>query len=488
METIMRKKNNHPKIWPGLLLVIFGLSNFGCKKILDVPLPDNATTFQAAFKDTSSANATVRGIYVRMALNRDFEWGGITLNAGKSADELHIIAGADNFELNTLSSADQTPFDPLRNIWTEAYVTIGQINACIEGLSASTGLNADQKRRLLGECYFDRAFSYFNLVNFYGSATALVLTTDTKTNLVAASSPEADIYRQIVADLQLAQQMMTTEYPTIDRARPNSLAATALLARTYLYMKLYSEAIAQATVVLNSGSYTPLPSLATAFLKTSNEAIWSLAAVTSSSLATPDGANFVPFFAFSTPTYELTPTLINSFESGDRRLTTWVGTVNSPGGKHYAYPQKYRNNLFDRTGSENYILLRAAEQYLIRAEANCKMNNISAAVADLNVVRTRAFTDPATGSAPPNMVLPINITAQACMAAVEQERRVELFAEWGHRWFDLKRWPGSSGNKSTRADEVLTLIKPAWRPESKLYPLSDVEIQLDHNLKQNPGY
>ena len=74
------------------------------------------------------------------------------------------------------------------------------------------------------------------------------------------------------------------------------------------------------------------------------------------------------------------------------------------------------------------------------------------------------------------------------MYAVEQERRVELFTEWGHRWFDLKRWPGIADVNKSRANEVLGAIKPDWQSTDEWYPVPRTELQLNSFLVQNPGY
>jgi hypothetical protein len=64
---------------------------------------------------------------------------------------------------------------------------------------------------------------------------------------------------------------------------------------------------------------------------------------------------------------------------------------------------------------------------------------------------------------------------------VQHERQVELFAEWGHRWFDLQRW----GTATT----VLSADKGFNVPASQLiYPIPLTELTVDPNLKQNPGY
>lgn len=68
------------------------------------------------------------------------------------------------------------------------------------------------------------------------------------------------------------------------------------------------------------------------------------------------------------------------------------------------------------------------------------------------------------------------------LQAIEQENRVEFFAEWGHRWSDLKR--------TGRADAVLGPLKGTnWQLTDVLYPLPLREITLNPNLKpQNSGY
>jgi hypothetical protein len=107
--------------------------------------------------------------------------------------------------------------------------------------------------------------------------------------------------------------------------------------------------------------------------------------------------------------------------------------------------------------------------YLIRAEARARQNKIIEGQGDLNVVRNRAG-------------LPdVSMTSQAALlAAVEKERFTELFTEFGHRWFDLKR--------TDRIDAVLGSEKPGWKTDAALYPIPDAQIQVNNNLSQNPGY
>jgi len=74
------------------------------------------------------------------------------------------------------------------------------------------------------------------------------------------------------------------------------------------------------------------------------------------------------------------------------------------------------------------------------------------------------------------------ITTQTDMLlAIEKERKLELFSEWGHRWFDIKR--------TGRASEILSPLKSSWNPEDQLFPIPEKELGADTNLgPQNAGY
>ncbi len=98
------------------------------------------------------------------------------------------------------------------------------------------------------------------------------------------------------------------------------------------------------------------------------------------------------------------------------------------------------------------------------------LNDIATAKESLNMVRSRA------GTAGVNLS-----TTDGMLTALEKERQTELFAEWGHRWFDLKR--------SSKADEVLGMRKaPTWQATDALYPIPNSQIESNPALVQNPGY
>jgi hypothetical protein len=173
----------------------------------------------------------------------------------------------------------------------------------------------------------------------------------------------------------------------------------------------------------------------------------------------------------SYPVY-LSSAIVNSFESQDKRKTEWVGTVTYDG-TTYCFPNKYKiAQGVDAPSTEYSTIFRLAEQYLIRAEARTHLGDFAGAQEDLNMIRHRAGLPNTSAS-----------DEASLLAAIEQERKVELFTEYGHRWFDLKR--------TNKADTVLSAIKGAtWQSTDQLYPIPAREMAKSPSLQghQNPGY
>ena len=436
-----------------------------CKKYIQIAPPSNEATSAVVFSDEQSALSTVMGLYYQMSTNglTIFD-GGMSIFAGLSADEFSnttVSTTYDPFSKNLIPPNETTT--NLNRLWRWAYTVIYQTNAIIEGLAKSTALNQSFKDKLTAEAKFCRAFTYFYLVNLYGEVP-LLTSTDFRITSVAPRSSTADIYQLIKTDLLFAENLLAASYPEGD-IRPTRFTASALLARLYLFMGDWVNAEIKASLVINSNNYSLATDLGNVFLAGSSEAIWQLS---HTNFNTYEGFTFIPSAsASSKPSLALTPALLNSFEPGDQRKTKWTGSK-TVSGVTYTYPLKYKIKN-SSTVSEDNMVFRLAEQYLIRAEARAQQNNISGAQSDLNIIRNRAGL---TGTSA--------IDQASLLLAIEQERRIELFAEWGHRWLDLKRW--------NQVNAVLGVIKPTWNATAVLYPIPQAEINLNPFLTQNPGY
>jgi starch-binding outer membrane protein, SusD/RagB family len=142
----------------------------------------------------------------------------------------------------------------------------------------------------------------------------------------------------------------------------------------------------------------------------------------------------------------------------------------------YYYPFKYKLAYTGIAPAEFPVLLRLSEQYLIRAEAEAygAGNGISGAIIDLDTIRHRAGLPDYSG--PTDQIDLINV--------ILHERRVELFTEYGHRWFDMQR----TNTINSVMDTVCPQKGGTWNSDWMLYPIPLTEIQADSKLVQNDGY
>jgi hypothetical protein len=452
-----------------------------CTKFVQVSPPTTQLVGSTVYNSDATAASAVTGIYLTMATGYPQSIGGgtygLSATMGLSADEFSLYPNNDP-TLNQSYSNSLLSGTPTY-IWPSLYNYIYQANSAIEGISSSAGVSPSMKQQLVGESSFVRALCNFYLVNLYGDIPLLTIT-DYKINELAVRSPQVQVYQQIVTDLQVAKNFLSDNFltpngdPTTDRVRPNRSTASALLARAYLYEQKWDSAESEATAVINNPNFSLVTDLDSAFLANNTEAIWQLQ-IPNTGLNTNDGAVFL-LSNFGGPSksypFILSDSLVNSFELNDLRRTNWVDSI-VVNAQTYFFPFKYKLYYTGLAPTEYPVIFRLAEQYLIRAEARAQQNSLTGSAADLNIIRNRAGLANTTAT-----------TQQDLLNAIYRERRIELFTELGHRWFDLKR--------TGKIDSVMTVITPqkggTWETSDQLFPIPLGEIQLDPNLTQNPGY
>ncbi|MCI9845460.1 RagB/SusD family nutrient uptake outer membrane protein [Flavobacterium pectinovorum] len=439
--------------------LLMGLT--GCDEMLEVEIPISQLEAETIYLSDATAEATVNGIYQSMVTGLTFV-NTIHYMPGETSDELILRSQlTDVYNTNEIIETDGS----VSSMWTDFYKTIYNANKAIEGLNTSTTLSADKTKRWIAEAKFVRAYCYFYMTNLWGDVP-LILITDIEKTALAPRNTQTEIYNQIVLDLTEATNDLPvnySNYTSTQRIRATKWAAEALLARVNLYLGKWTEAATHASSVINqTATYKMITGLTannSPFIADNTEAILQIPYF---NLAYAyEGAGL--FGAGGKYILRKGATL---FETGDARKTNWTDPVT---GTTFLAPRKYKN-AYVATPVERSTVLRLAELYLIRAEARVKLNDITGAQEDINVIRNRALLGNTTLT-DPNQLLDL--------IALERER--ELFGEFGHRWFDLKR--------TGKADEVLgSITGKIWTSTDKLYPIPDGARRSNPFLGQNLGY
>jgi hypothetical protein len=476
-----------------VLFVMIGTLSFqSCKKFVEIDLPVDRQSAESVYRNLESASLVMTGVFQTLGQDRFFGLAGangISIGFGLRSDDLSTLTYYQDMYLGL-------PYAHVgNNYWNNIYGKhLFTVNSIIEGVSKSDELTQAAKGKLLGEAKFTRAFLFFYLVNIYGDVP-LVLTTDFKLNSNIPRKSKQLIYDQIVEDLLEAQVLLGEQYlaanlsvdPKQERLRPNKAAATALLARVYLYTGQWQKAEDEATKVISNSGVYGLVALNDVFLKNSKEAIWQLQPNPSdeTNINTLEGNTIIPE-GDDFPKVFLSWYTLATFDENDLRKSAWTKTVDAGTSDEYNIPFKYKvRQSLDQT--EYVMVLRLAEQYLIRAEARIHNNKITDGITDLNVLRARA-SDLNQANLTPIIG---NFSQLTALEYVAKERQSELFSEWGHRWFDLKR--------TGKIDEVMGLRMPSkliggqpasWSLFMTLLPIPPEEFKYNSALKghQNPGY
>lgn len=452
-----------------LISIMSSLISISCEKFVDANDPAGMIPREKVFEDEATSTAAVMTLYGNLRDNvlLTGDLYGMNVLMGLYADELDYYAAPgqlmDAFYHHQIVASDEI----VKLLWDAAYNLIYMSNSAIEGIEASPDLSLVVKDQLTGEALFIRAITHFYMVNLFGDIP-YITTSDYLINKDVSRLPSEEVYDKILADLIRAKSLLTDEYVSAERIRANGYAVSALLARVYLYAQRWQDAETESTILINATDVFELETdPADEFLKESSSAILQLKPMNEGE-NTREATVFV-FTSGPPPLMALNPALVNAFDPADLRRQNWIKEI-TEGSEIWYAPYKYKQIENTGTSLEYSVILRLPEQYLIRAEARVHLGDLPGAIQDINTVRNRAGL-PGTEAASESDIL----------QAISSERIFELFTEFGHRWFDLKR--------TGQAGAVLSTVKPNWKSTDVLFPVPESELLLNPNLlPQNLGY
>ncbi len=451
-----------------LLAMICGT---GCKKFLNTEVVGNYP--EAAFYKTSAQavlaiNAAYQPLSFASSQNRLWVFGDVASDdAEKGGDpgDQADIGLIDEFNISSINGN-------LEYEWGLLYEGITRCNIVLAKVPAIT-MDADLKARLLAEAKFLRAWYYFQLVNIFGDVP-IVLQPLNADQLQIPQSTATIIFETVIeTDLADAAAHLPLNYTGTDIGRATSGAATALLAKAYLYQSKWDKAAITAQKVIASAKYS-LMSLYTrnfnANFKNNSESVFEIQHLSQQDPFTGNQLNqwFAPRvdggYGFDAPTQSF----VDEFEKTadtvyDPRLDYTIGRDSMPwfNGETFSKdwsPTGYLTKKHQQPLSEipknlkgdasiNYTDIRYADVLLWYAEALNESGHPAEALVPLNAVRKRAResylndnTLPGFGAVPTGLLPDITYTAQLDLRrSIQHERRVEFGFEF-HRFFDIIRY------------------------------------------------
>ena len=442
-----------------IIILFAGLTLMSCNKFLDVEPKDSVTDEQTIIDQTSAVTA-LRGTYRRLAA--DNYYGNLFQTFGYLPGDNIQWTGSQSVIQQFITHNISADNGNLQSVWSAIYATINAANHVITKvpLVEDATFTAASRNQIIGEAYFIRALSYFDLARTWGNVPVTLTPTLSATDKsTIKNSTQAQVYAQVLNDLNAADSLLVV--PTAQNpVRANKETVWALKARFYLYQHDWVQAETYASKVLADVQYYALQKPYSAFF------------LPASTVATKESVFEISFSATYPNTHR------NSWQppanGGTRQWApndAFIALVNDAtvGGNRNALVAKtsaglwYGNLYYRSPATDPAYVIRIAEVYLIRAEALAQQTKLPDALIDLDAIRSRAGLLPSTA-----------VTQNDILLAIENERRIE-FALEPHRWFDLVR--------TDRAAAVLGITNP----NKYLFPIPANEITLSNgNLTQNP--
>ncbi|MCC8037648.1 MAG: RagB/SusD family nutrient uptake outer membrane protein [Bacteroidales bacterium] len=524
-----------------LAVAAMGLTTTSCNDWLGEESP-GSTKLEDYFTSGAAALQVVNGCYspLQYEFNNTYfsEWffGDIPSDDALKGGQ-NVADGADAYDMDNFKTNANNGI--CLDYYRAKYMGIARCNLALQELPESPvddDMTESRRDCALGECYFLRAFYYFQLVKVFGGVPLVDFVVDSSEKWQQPRATLEECYAKIIDDLKQAESLLweKSAYPSTDLGRATRGAALAMLCKVYLYMKDYDNAYTWGKKFIDEeytkGEYSLCPVYYDNFTLAGENGPESVFEIQYMEDPTSD---YGEGFGFTRGTFSTilmrprlnslsgssrgwgwnhpTQDLYDEFEEGDPRREATIGVppederneaeINYLGSPYYNNKCCYSEGgtfpaiSHDSRSPMNYPLVRASDVILLYGEAALESGkDLNAAKWALETVRNRARQGDTS-------ILPAfpgyrgySDNTESLRQAIRHERRVEMAME-GHRFFDLVRWGiakqvldkdnGSYGkNESAEARaEMANFIEG----KNELFPIPAEEINLNP-MDQNPGY
>ncbi|CAH1001845.1 SusD-like protein P2 [Neolewinella maritima] len=402
--------------------------------------------------------------------------------------------------------------------WPGLYRMIGSANAVIDGATQVEDSPAVQAS--VGEARFLRAYAYYHLVRLFGDIPYIdFFITDPVAIGSIEKTPAAEVYANIIADLEAAKASLPDSQPGGIRTRPTRGTAAAYLASVHMTLGQWQAAYDEATFVIanrDAFGYRLMDDFADLFkARIADGLAEHIFAVDFLGNESGGGGQNVDWMGPVTGIRQVStadapnggwsvsvPSMLVYTTWDDRDYRKEVSFIDSAvvdgvysGFEKFApnhgSPRPHMAKFFEFCGNNrgdcgfsdnNYVAMRYAEILLIAAEAGAEVGAPAGEVVGyINEVRERARF----GSDFPADVEP-SISGSELIDLIMEERRLELAFEF-KRWYDIKR--RNLGDEVFKGPSSLEPHPNFDSGRDYLMPIPQDELDRNANLApQNPGY
>ena len=482
------------------IVTLFALAMAGCKKDYLETQPTGAELESTIYSKYSSVNAALAGLYQQMYAFA-IGGGGHADYGQKSYDLMADLMGNDmvvhsqgygwyNTTYQYTAWGLATAGSNSDDAWVRYYTMIKQANALINNVDNIQDATADQKDLLRGQGHGIRAYAYFYLINLFqqtykGNENKPGVPIYTSDTLVGKPRGTVqDVYNLIESDLTTAETLLDGK-PRASKSNIDVSVVRGLHARVALIKEEWGTAATKANqarqgyALMTAVEYPTAPAFSDV---TNPEWMWG------SDIPADQATIYASFFShidIRTGGYaalgqqkKITKALYDQIPVGDVRKTVFrepgTGTTSDPD-----YNQLKHRVPTAGSWAADYLYMRAAEMYLIEAEALARQGQDGPAATVLEaLIQTRFPGYSAAG-----------LTGAALLNEILVQRRIELWGE-GFSLMDIKRLKQGLNRPTGAGNHGSPNFNPGvytTQPEDSRMIMRIPQRELDNNVNMTPA-
>lgn len=502
----------------------------GCEKFLE-ERPDGLIAPENYFKSASDGKAALTGIYAILKNNSLYGQLGLDAFYGSGADEVGpsrpfgFVNYIQEYTIAEGNADEESQKTGVAVTWKDLYRVVLNTNIIIDRVTGNVGISKKDQDDIIGETLFLRSLAYFHLTTLWGAVPYY----RTSLPLVEVNSlprTEANkIRNEILVDLQKAMDLMPGKVVATENGRATKWAAAMLMTKIYLVQKDWKNARDKSVEIINNSPHKLLANFGDVFSPNreyNEEVIWELdfakdlysqyergvpalagngnwypsmfcPRLADEPLNSADKPLLIAALGKNGESFNGTsgqiplPDLVKKFPKNDlRRIWTVLEKYEGIQLKFPYMPKMWNLNIATSprfNHSDNKMIYRLADAYLMAAEAENELNGPANAYQYVNAVRKRAFATAVEANW-------TGMSKDSFRRAMYDERKWE-FAGESHRRFDLIRW-GILMETVLATEYRVYNPKPNIKPIHILLPIPPQEFLLNPNLLSsdptNNGY
>jgi len=398
------------------LTVVCGavLSLSSCKKYLDVK-PQDRFTEDMVFSDLAGASRALNGVYINLSSNALYG-KNLTMGTLDVLAQYYNVNSQHNLtKFQVYEYTAGTVMSNMESIWSNAYVSIVNLNQFLVNLEAYPGIMPDRIKQIMkGEAIGLRAMLHFDMLRLFGPMYTNADSTKPSipyyrrpSTQIADLLPANQAMDSVLDDLKMAEQLLAND-PIIEggintgtsgdgydffrnrNQRMNYFAVKGLQARAYLYRRDTESALAAAKTVIElaDGHFPWITTGAILSDRINPNRVFStelIFASLTSKLYETNNSLFAPELgdgSILAPLDARLKTLFENNENDYRYNPLWILPATA---KSYRTFHKY-TDIVDKSRNYRFLipLIRKSEMYYIAAECE---PDATKAFEYLNVVR-----------------------------------------------------------------------------------------------------